>query len=286
MLCLFDGNGLVHRAYHSQGDTLTNFCRYVWEITSEFLPGLGHHITRAAVVFDPEVKRNWRHEIDPLYKANRGPTPLDLKDALKECHAVCEWLGLRALYAPDGFEADDLIATYVRIGVYLNDRVVIVSCDKDLMQLIRPGVVMLDHMNMKLFDEDRVQAKFGVPPHRLQDYLALVGDAADNVPGVRGIGPKKAADLINYYGSLYNVLQSADRIRVKVIRDTLTKHRGAALRAYELVELRDCRGQAPASLFGLDYFGTNADDLIAMLERAGARSLADRVRHAYGKVAA
>ena len=156
-----------------------------------------------AVAFD-FARETFRNEIYPDYKSNRTTPPEDLIPQFSLIKKATEVLGLPILEL-EGYEADDLIATFQAIAHKENRKVVIVSSDKDLMQLVDNNTVMLDPMKQTWIDEEKVLEKFGVKPNRVIDVQSLAGDTSDNVPGVPGIGLKIAAELINRFGSLDEV---------------------------------------------------------------------------------
>lgn len=288
-LLLLDTNSLIHRAWHSgqkKGNVaLGKFIGLVWDILNDTLPRLGLPPTHAAAILDPPG-RNFRHEIFPEYKSNRIAERGGAMQAhFKLCISACEAFSLKTLVA-DGFEADDLIATYTRMTC-ANDSVVIVSQDKDLMQLVRDNVWLLDHRTGQLIRNGDVYLRFGVHPDRLQDMLALCGDAADGVPGVQGVGKKGAASLIHNFGSLYSVLQNAENMTGKKLRESLLNGGiEAATLAYRLIELRDVRPRIPAKLDELAWEGVNMGRLLKLLYFHGLKSLAERICHSTGRDAA
>ncbi len=193
--------------------------------------------THIAVVFDAG-RETFRNEFYEDYKANRPPPPDELvpqfpliRDAVKAFNVAC--------VEQEGFEADDLIASYAREIVDAGGDVTIVSSDKDLMQLVRPGVVMFDAMKSKKLGRDEVMEKFGVPPDKVVDVQALAGDSTDNVPGVPGIGVKTAAELINAYGDLDTLLERASEIKQPKRREKLIEFADQARVSRELVRLKD-----------------------------------------------
>ena len=192
--------------------------------------------THLAVIFDASEK-TFRNEIYKDYKAHRPPAPEELvpqfpliRDAVKAFNVACiEQLG---------FEADDLIATYAVQAVAAGADVTIVSSDKDLMQLVRPGIGMLDTMKNRTIGPDEVREKFGVTPDKVVDVQALAGDSTDNVPGVPGIGVKTAAELINEYGDLETLLARAGEIKQPKRRERLTEFAMQARLSLDLVTLK------------------------------------------------
>lgn len=212
---IVDGSGYIFRAFHAVAplnaadglptNALFGFTRMllklIREADSEFI----------AVAFDTG-RETFRREIYPEYKANREACPEELLPQMPYFRRIVSALGLAAIDAPN-YEADDVIGTIVKRASDTNSEVVIVSADKDLMQLISGRVSMWDTMNDRHFASQDVQAKFGVPPEKLGDALALMGDSSDNIPGVDGVGPKTAAQLVNNYGDIEAILNAADRIR-------------------------------------------------------------------------
>lgn len=240
-LVLIDGSGYIFRAFHAlpplegpHGTPVNALYGFTSMLTRLLESHTGTHL---AVVFDA-ARRTFRHEIFACYKSNRPPIPDDLqpqlrliRDAVRACGAASVELA--------GFEADDLIASYCRAAVERGWTATIVSSDKDLMQLIRPGVGMLDAMKNKPIGLDDVVAKFGVLPEQMVDLQALVGDTADQVPGVRGIGPKRAAQLILEFGDLDAVLEATQDMKPSAIRAALIDGASQARLSRELVRLRD-----------------------------------------------
>jgi DNA polymerase-1 len=243
---LVDGSGYIFRAFHalppltrpSDGlpvGAVHGFCAMLWKLLRE--TRASEAPTHFAVIFDASEK-TFRNEIYQDYKAHRPPAPEELipqfpliRDAVKAFNVACiEQLG---------FEADDLIASYARQVVDAGGDVTIVSSDKDLMQLVRPGVVMFDAMKAKKIGRDEVLEKFGVPPDKVVDVQSLAGDSTDNVPGVPGIGVKTAAELINEYGDLDALLERAGEIKQPKRREKLIEFAEQARISRDLVRLKD-----------------------------------------------
>jgi len=240
-LVIIDGSNYVFRAFHairnlsnSRGEPTNAVYGYV-QMVRAVLNEL--HPTHAAVAFDPRGG-SFRNEMYPEYKAHRPPMPEDLA-----CQWPWIWDVTRSFHFPlisvDNFEADDVIATLSRQAEQRGWDTTIVSSDKDLMQLVNKRIHMLDTMKKVRFDPPAVLEKWGVRPAQLHDLLALAGDASDNIPGVPGIGPKTAAQLINEYGSMEEVLRAADRIRQPKRRQALVKFADDARLSYTLVALRE-----------------------------------------------
>ncbi|MDH3514732.1 MAG: DNA polymerase I, partial [Gammaproteobacteria bacterium] len=163
-----------------------------------------------AVVFDARGK-TFRDDIYPEYKANRPPMPDDLSSQIEPIHAIVRALGLPLLQV-EGVEADDVIGTLARTAAAEGRDAVISTGDKDMAQLVDRHVQLVDTMKDAVYDRDAVKAKFGVTPEQMVDYLALVGDTSDNIPGVPGVGPKTAAKWLQEYGSLEEVVAHVNDI--------------------------------------------------------------------------
>jgi DNA polymerase-1 len=245
-LTLIDGLGYAFRAFHvvtkPEHQTRRADGTPVWAVqgfTRMILreraaaERAGEHV---AVVFD-HSRRSFRHDIYPAYKANRGPLPDDMVPQLPLVREACWALGLPVVEM-DGYEADDLIATLARQAVDASMTVTIVSADKDLMQLVTDRVGMYDPVKDQVIGPVEVMAKFGVEPEKVVDVQALAGDAADNVPGVPGIGIKTAAQLITEYGHLDALLARAHEIKQPARRNALLVHAEAARLSRALVTLR------------------------------------------------
>ena len=236
---LVDGYGFLFRAYHVM-PPLTNpegvpvgavygFVNMLTKVLNDHQPDY------MAVVFDAGSK-TFRNEIYSDYKANRPPPPEDLIPQFDLIRDASQALGLKTL-EKIGFEADDIIATLAQKGKNEGLEVVIISSDKDLMQLIGEGVVMFDAMKSKIIADKEVEEKFGVPPNKVLDVLSLMGDSSDNVPGVPGIGPKTASDLINEYNNLDELLERAGEIKQNKRRESLIEFAEQARLSRELITL-------------------------------------------------
>src|SRR3954468_11816037 len=176
----------------------------------------------------------------------------------------------------EGWEADDLIASYAKAALAQGWEVTIVSSDKDLMQLIEPGLDMYDTMNNRRLGDEAVIEKFGVPPGQLGEVLALMGDSVDNVPGVPGIGPKTAAKLIQEFGDVEAVLAAAPGMKPSKMRDNLIEHAEMARLSRKLVTLA-CDVPLPDPLDSLELQGIPDAPLRAFLEHHGFKSLLARL---------
>lgn len=243
-LYLVDGSGFIFRAYfamaYGRKESMTNPdgvpVGAVYGFTNMLLKLLNdYHAPYMAVIFDA-ARKNFRNDIYEEYKANRDDPPEDLVPQFALVREATEAFDIPALQL-EGYEADDLIATYTRLAKEQGKRVVIVSSDKDLMQLIDDDVRMLDPMKNKFMTEPDVLEKFGVPPNRVVDVQALAGDSIDNVPGVPGIGIKTAAQLIEEFGSLEELLNRAGEIKQNKRRESLIEYREQAEISKKLVAL-------------------------------------------------
>ena len=202
-LYLVDGSGYIFRAYHAlppltrKSDGLPvgavqGFCNMLWKLLKE--TRANEKPTHLAVIFD-ESSKTFRNDLYPEYKAHRPEAPADLRPQFGLIRQATKAFNV-ACVEQANYEADDLIATYARHAVEAGATCRIVSSDKDLMQLVRPGVTLLDTMKDKELGEEAVFEKFGVKPDKVIDVQALAGDSVDNVPGVPGIGVKTGAQLI------------------------------------------------------------------------------------------
>lgn len=282
-LYLIDGSGFIFRAYYAMAygrqAGMTNpdgiEVGAVYGFTNMLLKMLkDYHAPYIAVIFDA-ARENFRNEIYPDYKANRDETPEDLIPQFALIRDATEAFDMPALEMR-GYEADDLIATYARLAEEEGKKVVIVSSDKDLMQLVRPGVRMLDPMKGKFVGEDEVLEKFGVTPDKVVDVQALAGDSTDNVPGVPGIGVKTAAQLINEYGSLEELLERAEEIKQPKRRESLIEHAEMARISQKLVRLDD---QVPLEvpLEDLKTHDPDKPELMAFLQKHAFNSIIKRL---------
>ena len=245
-LYLIDGSGYIFRAYHAlppltrKSDGLPvgavqGFCNMLWKLLKE--TNAGQKPTHLAVIFDHSSK-SFRNDIYPQYKAQRPEPPADLRPQFGLIRQATRAFNV-ACVEQANYEADDLIATYARQAVEAGATCRIVSSDKDLMQLIRPGVALYDTMKDREVGEPEVLEKFGVAPDKVIDIQALAGDSVDNVPGVPGIGVKTAAQLITEYGDLETLLARAPEIKQQKRRENLIEFAEQARISKKLVTLDD-----------------------------------------------
>ncbi len=238
---VIDISSYVFRAYHalpplsnSKGEPT----HAVAGVASMLLKLLREREPHGVIVAMDSKGKSFRKELYADYKANRPPAPPDLEQQMVRVREIAEAWGMSPLEAP-GFEADDIIATLVKQARGKGRRVVIVSADKDLLQLVGPDVVMYDTMRDKVFGAEETREKLGVEPGQVRDLLALMGDSSDNVPGVPSVGQKTAAKLLAEYGSLDGIYENLEGITRKALKAKLGEHRDKALSSRELVTLRD-----------------------------------------------
>jgi DNA polymerase-1 len=243
-LFLVDGSGYIFRAYHAlppltrksdglQVNAVLGFCNMLWKLLAEMKPD--DKPTHLAVVFDKSEK-TFRTDFYPDYKAHRPDAPSDLIPQFPLVREAVHAFEIPCL-EQQGYEADDLIATYARLACEAKATTTIVSSDKDLMQLVGNGVVMYDTMKDKRIGREEVIEKFGVPPEKVIEVQALIGDSTDNVPGVPGIGVTTAAQLIGEYGDLETLLARAPEIKQEKRRQSLIENAELARISKRLVTL-------------------------------------------------
>ncbi|MBW2210179.1 MAG: DNA polymerase I [Deltaproteobacteria bacterium] len=237
---VIDISSYVFRAYHalpplsnSKGEPT----HAVSGVCSMLLKLLREHEPHGVIVAMDSKQRSFRKDLYEPYKANRPPAPPDLQQQMVRVREVVEAWGMSPIEAP-GFEADDIIATLVVQAREKGLQVVIVSADKDLLQLVGSGVVMYDTMRNKVFGAEETREKLGVDPGQVRDLLALMGDSSDNVPGVPSVGQKTAAKLLEEYGSFEAIYENLESITRKALKAKLTDHREDALTSRDLVTLR------------------------------------------------
>lgn len=286
---LVDGSAYIFRAFHAlppltrKSDGLpigavAGFCNMLFKMLKDQKDD--NRPTHFAVIFD-KGSYTFRNEIYDLYKANRGEPPEDLVPQFPLTRDATRAFGAPSIEL-EGFEADDLIATYARQAEAQGARVTILSSDKDLMQLVTDKISMLDPMKSKLIGPKEVAEKFGVTPDKVIDVQSLAGDSVDNIPGVPGIGVKTAALLLDEYGDLDTLLERAGEIKQKGRREKLLEHADMARVSKQLVTLKD----DVAVEVELDEMGVtdpDVDQLFNFLEDMGFRTLTARVRQALGE---
>ncbi len=283
---LIDGSGYIFRAFHalppltrpSDGlpvGAVHGFSAMLWKLLGD--SKLSDRPTHLAVIFDAS-ERSFRNEVYKEYKAHRPPAPEELvpqfpliRDAVKAFNVAC--------LEQDGYEADDLIATYAVQAAKAGADVTIISSDKDLMQLVQPGITMFDTMKNKRIGADEVMEKFGVPPEKVIDVQALAGDSVDNVPGVPGIGVKTAAELIKEYGDLDGLLARAGEIKQPKRREKLIEFAEQARISRNLVTLKlDVPVEIPVERLGVH--DPEAPALLGFLRKMEFSTLTKRIAEA------
>ena len=242
MLTLIDGNSLVFRAYYGVHSTLTRSdgmpTGAVYGFFNMILPILATAKPKDSFVCVFDASRiSFRQDIYPAYKANRSETPADLITQSELIRIGLHEMGIPVLCIP-GVEADDVIATIATNNCEKVDSTRIITGDKDLMQLVSDCVFLYDGMKNKEIREKEVLEKFGVKPNQVIDIQSLMGDSSDNVPGVPGIGPKKASELINEFSSLDNLYANLDLVKNERTRNLLTDNRDKAFISKQLVTLK------------------------------------------------
>ena len=294
-LFLVDGSGYIFRAYHAlppltrKSDGLpigavSGFCNMLWKLMRDARnTDVGVTPTHFAVIFDYSSK-TFRNALYPEYKANRSEPPEDLVPQFGLIRHATRAFDLPCIEM-EGYEADDLIATYARLACEAGGDTTIISSDKDLMQLVGETVSMYDPMKDREIRVPEVVEKWGVPPAKMVDLQALTGDSIDNVPGVPGIGAKTAAQLLEEYGDLDTLLARAGEIKQQKRRENLLAHAEAARVSRELVRLKDDVPDVPA-LETLVLNPPNGPKLIGFLKAMEFASLIRRVAEATGTEAA
>ena len=286
-LILIDGSGFIFRAFHAlppmtRPDGVP--VNAVFGFTNMLARLMREHVgTHIAVIFDAG-RMTFRNRLYEAYKAHRPEAPEELRPQFAIVREATAAFGVPGIELPD-WEADDLIASYCKAATDAGGQATIVSSDKDMMQLIRPGVDMLDPMKNKPIGPAEVMEKFGVVPEKLIEAQALMGDSVDNVPGVPGIGPKTAALLINEFGDLEGVLAAAPAMKPGKRRDLLIEHAQAARISRQLVILRD-DAPLPIALEALAVTEPDHGILVAFLKAQGFKSTITRLGLDESKAAA
>lgn len=283
MFHIVDWSHLVYRNYFVNQSmvsadgtpigAVSGCCAALWRLVRS---GPSHVV----IVLDAGPSRA-RKAILPDYKAQRPPVHPDLKAQFPICREAAEVFGFPCV-AQDGFEADDVVATYARLANEVGMPVLIYTTDKDLMQLVRPGVSIFNLTNNQVMTEADVLGKLKVRPDQVADFLALMGDASDNIPGVPGIGKETAANLLSAFGTLDEIIVAAaeqhDAIR-PAIRGKLMEHGWLARKSKQLTVL-DAHVPVDHDLEAFRYPGYAIDDVLAFCERIGATVAAEQIREA------
>ncbi len=278
MQYLIDASVYVFRAYYSMPDDMVDdngnpvnalygFCRFLGDFMEQVKP---QHI---AVLFDESLSKSFRNEIYPEYKANRDPAPPELKRQFGQCRRFASALGLLECSHPR-YEADDLIGTLVMEGRENGIPSTVVTRDKDLAQLIAKGDVFWDFAGKGKVSYDQIPDYFGVWPEQVADFLALAGDAVDNIKGVPGIGKKTATALLQHFGSLDNMYGSLDAVHqvnvrgAKTLGQKLANHKQDALLARQLTGIA-CDAPIEKPQTGLRPTAPDLGNINALFDEAG-----------------
>jgi len=217
-LVLIDGSSYLYRAFYAlppltspKGQptgAIYGFIRMLSKLMNELNPEY------VAVVFDLPGK-TFRHEEYKEYKATRKETPDELKLQINPLKEIIRLWGIKIIEIP-GYEADDIIATLAQKGKREGFEVIVVTPDKDMMQLVGEGIYLLNPVSEELYDREKVKEKYGVYPEQFVDYLSMIGDTVDNIIGVKGVGPKTAEKLLNEFGSMENIIKNLDKLKPKL----------------------------------------------------------------------
>ncbi|NTF30475.1 DNA polymerase I [Rhizobium skierniewicense] len=294
-LFLVDGSGFIFRAFHaipalnrkSDGlpvNAVSGFCNMLWKLLKDARnTDVGVTPTHFAVIFDYSSK-TFRNELYDLYKANRSAPPEDLVPQFGLIRQATRAFNLPCIET-EGFEADDIIATYARQAEAIGADVTIISSDKDLMQLVSANVHMYDAMKDKQIGVPDVIEKWGVAPEKMIDLQAMTGDSTDNIPGIPGIGPKTAAQLLGEYGDLDTLLERAGEIKQQKRRENIVANAELARLSRQLVALRtDVPLEMPLDALTLEP--QDGPKLIAFLKAMEFTTLTRRVAETTGADAA
>ena len=278
MQYLIDASVYVFRAHFSMPDDMVDdegnpinalygYCRFLGDFMEQVKPEY------VAVLFDESLTSSYRTEIYPEYKANREPAPPELKRQFGQCRRFTRALGLMECGSPS-YEADDLIGTLVTEGRKNGRPSTIVTRDKDLAQLVSKDDVFWDFAGRGRIKYEQIPDYFGVWPEQIADFLALAGDAVDNIKGVPGVGKKTATALLQHFGSLEKVYDNLDKVHevnvrgAKTLGDKLDTHRDAAILARKLTGLAcDAKFERPES--GLNPVAPDLGDINALFDEAG-----------------
>ncbi len=282
-ICLIDGYGLVFRAYYALPELTTKSGIHIGAIQG-FISILlklfsNNNINTVAVALDSGGKKTHRHKLYSNYKAHRPPLSPNLIHQLPIVREVLDAFGIKSLENA-GVEADDIIASYTNAFVSQGHAVDIISGDKDLFQLVNNAayVRVYDPVKDIYIDEEYVQHRYGITPYQMDDYLALIGDSSDNIPGVRGIGPKAACKLLKDFHSLDDLYLHIDEIQPIRVRNLLLQYKNEALLSKQLTTLiKDLA--VPYTYNDLKWLGFahNADDINTLLKKYSLEGISNRI---------
>lgn len=294
MQYLIDASVYVFRAYYSMPDDMVDdngnpinalygFCRFLGDFMERVTPEY------VAVLFDESLSKSFRTEIYPEYKANRDPAPEDLKRQFGQCRRFVRGLGVMECASPR-YEADDLIGTLVEHGRKQGRPSTIVSRDKDLTQLLTQEDVFWDFAGKGKLRYEQIPDSFGVWPEQIADFLALAGDAVDNIKGVPGVGKKTATVLLQHFGSLEKIYDNLDRVHevnvrgAKTLGTKLETHRDDAMLARQLTGIA-CDAPIDDAEAAMQPSAPRLGEINALFDEAGIgtalRRQAERVSDIY-----
>jgi DNA polymerase-1 len=278
-ICLVDGSGYIFRAFYalpmmtrSDGtpvNAVYGFMNMMMNLSQD------NPCSHIVVIFDAK-RKNFRNDIYPAYKQNRKETPAELVPQFPLIRQAIETLNIPWIEM-EGYEADDLIATYTNIARKKGWCVRIISADKDLTQLKQDGVIVYDPMKKKEITDEDILKKFGVLPNKIVDVQSLMGDSIDNIPGASGIGPKTAAELINKYGDLDNLLTHLDEIPQEKRREGLKRDKDQILISRQLVQL-DANAPVTEMPEAFAVKEPETEKILKFLQENGFKSLLNRVQ--------
>ncbi|MBP0132603.1 MAG: DNA polymerase I [Nitrosospira sp.] len=281
-LLLVDGSSYLYRAFHALPDLRNRFNEPTGAIHGvlNMLRRLhkDYQADYSACVFDAKGK-TFRNELYPEYKAHRPPMPDNLVAQIAPLHECIRAMGWPMLIV-DGVEADDVIGTLAKQAMHENMRCIISTGDKDIAQLVSPQITLINTMSNEILDEGGVLAKFGIPPVRMLDYLALVGDTADNIPGVEKVGPKTALKWLAQYGTLDNIITHASEIG-GVVGENLLKSLDWLNKSRELLAIK-CDVALPIELHSLGLKPQDTAKLAELYERLDLKTWLKELRQAPG----
>ena len=281
-LLIIDGYGFIFRAYHIQPPLSSPNgapVGAIYGLTSMLIKLINDFKPEHAVIVLDHAGKNFRHDIYKDYKANRPPAPDDLVSQLNLVRTVAEALNFRHL-SKAGFEADDIIATLATKASLTKREAIIISSDKDLMQLVDGFVKMYDPAKAKYITEEDIIAKFGVGALKVREVQALIGDKSDNIPGVAGIGPKTAAQLINEYGTLAEIINSIDLIKNPRWQNLLKDNLENAKLSWQLVGL-DQKVEIEQDLENFHWNSPSSEQISNFLNEYGFKSLHKRIENLF-----
>ncbi|TDI93908.1 MAG: exodeoxyribonuclease IX [Caldithrix sp.] len=282
---LIDASPYIFRAYYSLPPTIKSpdgmQVNAVYGYTDFLLQILKESPTHIAVAFDGSLTTSFRNKIYPEYKAQRELPPPELEAQLDTCFKVTQAMGMSA-FIDDEFEADDIIGTLLDQLSGKNRRAVVVSNDKDFAQFVSDKVTFWNFAKGERYDSTAVEKKFGVPPGQIVDLLALMGDSVDNIPGVKGVGPKTAKILLNHFGGLEQIYENIDVVEslplrgAASVREKLIQHREMAELSKQLATI-SLDAPLQADLNKLKYAGAEREKIEPLFRNLGFTNLKDRI---------